>query len=315
MTEQAENTAILSPSGNALLPIREVVRLTGVNPVTLRAWERRYGLLQPVRTEGGHRLYSMADVNAVREIVSWTERGVAVSKVGALLKRNHPLQDDASKLPSDAPDSPDWRPWQDEIRSAVAGFDENRLEQLYGQVFSLYPLAQAFCQVFVPVWRELLARRDFGRLSQWLFYDAFLRTRVSQRLQATRRQAEGCVLVAALADHCKELDLLVTGLLLGDEGMGVHVSPIGQPLDELPLLCQCVQPETLVLLAPVPPSSAQLAQVNRLALAVGCPVALAGEGAERVADQLHGSPIAMLGSEPGIMRVRLRQFRAGRLDT
>ena len=39
-----------------LFPIREVARLTGVNPVTLRAWERRYGLIQPTRTESGHRL-------------------------------------------------------------------------------------------------------------------------------------------------------------------------------------------------------------------------------------------------------------------
>ncbi len=68
-----------------LLPIREVVRLSGVNPVTLRAWERRYGLIQPVRTEGGHRLYSLADVERIRTIITWTERGVAVSKVASLL--------------------------------------------------------------------------------------------------------------------------------------------------------------------------------------------------------------------------------------
>ena len=51
-----------------LFPIREVARLTGINPVTLRAWERRYGLIQPTRTESGHRLYSMHDVEAVREL-------------------------------------------------------------------------------------------------------------------------------------------------------------------------------------------------------------------------------------------------------
>jgi hypothetical protein len=50
-----------------LFPIREVSRLTGVNPVTLRAWERRYGLIQPTRTESGHRLYSLADIDAVQE--------------------------------------------------------------------------------------------------------------------------------------------------------------------------------------------------------------------------------------------------------
>ena len=56
-----------------LFPIREVARLTGVNPVTLRAWERRYGLIQPVRTDSGHRLYSPTDVDTVRSVpVSYT---------------------------------------------------------------------------------------------------------------------------------------------------------------------------------------------------------------------------------------------------
>ena len=49
-----------------LYPIREVARLTGVNPVTLRAWERRYGLIVPMRTESGHRLYSLTDIERVR---------------------------------------------------------------------------------------------------------------------------------------------------------------------------------------------------------------------------------------------------------
>ena len=65
-----------------LFPIREVSRITGINPVTLRAWERRYGLIQPTRTESGHRLYSQSDIEEVRSILGWIERGVAVSKVG-----------------------------------------------------------------------------------------------------------------------------------------------------------------------------------------------------------------------------------------
>ncbi|MGH8347307.1 MAG: MerR family transcriptional regulator, partial [Pseudomonas sp.] len=68
-----------------LFPIREVARLTGVNPVTLRAWERRYGLFVPTRTESGHRLYSMTDIERVRSILGWIDRGVAVSKIGTLL--------------------------------------------------------------------------------------------------------------------------------------------------------------------------------------------------------------------------------------
>jgi len=73
-----------------LFPIREVARLTGINPVTLRAWERRYGLIVPTRTESGHRLYSMTDIERVRSILGWIDRGVAVSKIGTLLARAVP---------------------------------------------------------------------------------------------------------------------------------------------------------------------------------------------------------------------------------
>ena len=48
---------------DALYPIRTVSTLTGVHPVTLRAWERRYGLIRPHRTPKGHRLYTRADVD------------------------------------------------------------------------------------------------------------------------------------------------------------------------------------------------------------------------------------------------------------
>ena len=46
-------------------PIREVSRLTGVNAVTLRAWQRRYGLVQPAPYREGHRLYSEQDIRQI----------------------------------------------------------------------------------------------------------------------------------------------------------------------------------------------------------------------------------------------------------
>jgi len=48
---------------NERFPIRTVSELTGVNSVTLRAWERRYGLIQPVRKESGHRLYTRQHID------------------------------------------------------------------------------------------------------------------------------------------------------------------------------------------------------------------------------------------------------------
>lgn len=70
----------------ALYTIGEVALLCDINPVTLRAWQRRYGLLKPQRTDGGHRLFNDADIDLIREIKRWIDTGVPVSKVQALLQ-------------------------------------------------------------------------------------------------------------------------------------------------------------------------------------------------------------------------------------
>src|SRR5690606_18605331 len=97
-----------------LFPIREVSRLTGINPVTLRAWERRYGLIQPTRTESGHRLYSQSDIEDVRSILGWIERGVAVSKVGKILAKAHTARAEIQTVDSDV-GAGEWSEWQTQI--------------------------------------------------------------------------------------------------------------------------------------------------------------------------------------------------------
>ncbi|MCQ4321607.1 MerR family transcriptional regulator [Stutzerimonas stutzeri] len=312
MTEFARASSLLSSSSlkqEELFPIREVSRLTGVNPVTLRAWERRYGLIQPTRTESGHRLYSMADVEAVRSIVAWTERGVAVSKVGSILSRS------AATRAAEAV-AGEWGEWQAQVQRAISSFDESRLDQVYGQVFSTYPLPVVFQDVLLPVWQQLLVRQDeFGQTSEWLFLDNFLRARVLQRLQLARAQAEDRVLLAAVPGQCRELELLIAGLLLSSDEVAVSVLAIGQPLDELTLICEKVRPRALVLYSNVPPNAALLKQFAKLALSLDCPLAMTGEAAEFSREGLRGSPIACLGNAGKLMQRRLLQFLDGHLDT
>ena len=67
--------------------IGELARLSGITATTLRAWQRRYGLLKPQRTEGGHRQYSDEDVQQALKILDWVKKGVPVSQVKPLLAR------------------------------------------------------------------------------------------------------------------------------------------------------------------------------------------------------------------------------------
>lgn len=298
-----------------LFPIREVARITGINPVTLRAWERRYGLIQPTRTDSGHRLYSQTDIDEVRSILGWIERGVAVSKVGKILAKTQNVRLQASSLDSDV--SPgDWAQWQQQIKQAVGSFDEQRLEQTYGRVFASYPLTVVFEEIFLPVWRELLLHQDqFGQASEWLFLDSFLRARALQRLQFAKGLAAHKIVLAAVPGQCRELELWVAGLLIASDDLDVQVLAPGQPIEELTLVCGKVAPVAVVLFTNHPPTVDFPRRLTRLALSLDCPLLVAGEGADLAREGLDGTPVACIGSEGRSMQRGLKLFLKGRLDT
>jgi DNA-binding transcriptional MerR regulator len=293
-----------------LFPIREVARLTGVNPVTLRAWERRYGLIQPTRTESGHRLYSRDDIDTVHQILDWIERGVAVSKVGRILARDELLSE-----PGVGP-GVEWEQWQRQLRHAISTFDDRQLDRLYGQIFAAYPLAVVFQDILMPLWQVLLRHQGrFGQASEWLFFDNFLRSRTAQRLQMAAAAPLPRVLLAAVAGECRELELLVAGLLMSGEKQAVKVLGVGQPFDELTLICEKTQPQALVLFSNRAPGSELPLRLKRLALTLNCPLLLAGDAADLAQESLAGSSIGCLGNEGRLMQRRLQQFLSGGLDT
>lgn len=308
------------PSGTSLLredlfPIREVARLTGVNPVTLRAWERRYGLILPTRTESGHRLYSMTDIERVHSILGWIERGVAVSKVGKILSKTEPLKV-LSPIISDERLRIDYAQWQEQVQAAVSAFDDLQLERIYGQIFSSYSQTVVFQDILIPLWKQLLQRQEtFGLTSEWLFLDAFLRSRVSKRLLLMRSAQTRRVLLSALDNQCHELELLVAALLLGGTEANIRMLTVGQPFDELTLVCERSKPEVLVLFSNHVPASELPRRLNRLAMSLDCQLLLAGDASDLAQESLAGSSIGCLGNEGSLMRQRLKQFLAGSLDT
>ncbi len=65
-------------------PIRVASQRTGLTPATLRAWERRYAVVEPDRSDGGQRLYSDHDIERLTRLRLLTEAGRAISQVAEL---------------------------------------------------------------------------------------------------------------------------------------------------------------------------------------------------------------------------------------
>jgi MerR family transcriptional regulator, light-induced transcriptional regulator len=129
-----------------LYPIRDVSRLTGINPVTLRAWQRRYGLLKPARTEKGHRLYSDHDIALIRQILHWLDQGVSIGQVKGLLAEPAPVASGSN-----------WEQARDRLMMAAQQLNVGRLEAELLELTSLYPAELVLRRVIEP-WLLALAR-------------------------------------------------------------------------------------------------------------------------------------------------------------
>lgn len=286
-----------------LLPMRDVVSLTGINPVTLRAWERRHGLIRPQRTEGGHRLYTARDVQRIRDILCWTANGLPVSKVGDRL--------------AGRPEAPVQQPsafdeWRDAVVRASEAFDAQALEGIHGQLFTLFPKTSVLREVLMPVWYELASGAAPGQRSQWLFLDTFLRARLLARLHLNQIPAPRVLL--ASTEGQAEFEVLCAGLMLSSEQQRIDVLGCGQSLEDLPLLCTAMQPAALVIKVQAPVSTALARRLRTLQMDIACPLALVGE---RFADSLHalsGIPLCLL-DEGGVDAARrLSALHRGALD-
>jgi DNA-binding transcriptional MerR regulator/methylmalonyl-CoA mutase cobalamin-binding subunit len=77
-------TNISEPAQIPRYPVRLVAIRTGLSPHVLRAWERRYGVVSPTRTEGGQRLYSDHDVERLLRLRRLTDQGHAIGRIASL---------------------------------------------------------------------------------------------------------------------------------------------------------------------------------------------------------------------------------------
>lgn len=264
---------------DGLLPIREVTRQTGVNAVTLRAWERRYGLIVPHRTPKGHRLYTRAHVQRVLNILIWLDRGVSVGQVKQLLDARQP----AAHPPSD-----DWLALRANLVDAIECQAERRLDDLVNQAMSLYPPRTLNEQLLSPLLAELGRRwqGQFGAQLERAFFHAWLRSKLGARLYHNNRTVTGApVLLVNHSDLPMDPHLWLTAWLISSNDCPVEVFDISLPPDELALACGNLSARALVLYAS---KSLTVSQLPRLLTKVECPVVLAGPAVTIHREQLSG---------------------------
>lgn len=135
----------------AALRIGEVSRRTGVGVSTLRAWERRYGVLEPERTEGGHRLYGEADIERVRAVALLIEEGLHASAAAAEVRDRQTVATVTELRPADGRRAAEELTTR--LKLAIDDFDAAAAERALDDVLARLDPAAALEHVILPAVR------------------------------------------------------------------------------------------------------------------------------------------------------------------
>ena len=217
--------------------------------MTLRAWERRYGLIRPQRTPKGHRLYSRADIQRIEQVLALLDRGIAIGQARAALD----AQQQGSENPAPATLPRERSPRTDDIDrmiEAIGAFDEKTLNTIYNEALSLYPVELVTSQMIVPLLEELGRRWESreGSVAEEHFFSVFLRNKLGARFHHMALDTHGPrLLCACLPTESHELALPLFCLAALTRNYRIVLLGANMPFADLPLAARRSDSNAIVL--------------------------------------------------------------------
>ena len=300
----------------ATFNLKVVLQETGIKPHTLRAWERRYGLPQPLRTSGGHRLYSQYDIDMVKWLMARQEEGLTISRAVDLWLKLQEKGENPLDQPSYQPDdylvhtaggttlSAIREQW---IRSCLE-FDEAMAENVLAQAFAIYPVKMVCLEILMAGVAHIgnLWFQNKASVQQEHFASALAAQRLNALLAATPSASRiGRILVAGPPKEEHFIPLLLISLLLRYNGWKVVYLGPNVPLARLEPTVDMVKPDLVVLAAQQLSTTANILEVAKLLQTKSVRVAYGGSVFNRIPALQKRIPGYFLGSslEIGVQTV------------
>jgi DNA-binding transcriptional MerR regulator len=267
--------------------LKAVLKETGLKADTLRAWERRYGLPEPERSAGGHRLFSQRDIDTLKWLIARQEEGLAISRAvdmwrGLVEQGQDPLQ----VMPIGP--TPDTHPFPrgiavDELRKswiqACKAFDEARAEQLLTQAFAQYPPETVCLDILVKGLSEIGEAWYLGEVSvqQEHLASSLAMRRIEALLTAAPPPSyPGTTLILCPPHDEHTFSPLVLTYLLRRRGRMAIFLGANVPLQRFAETIQALKPQLVVITAQDLRTAASLLSFHKLLDSEDIPLAYGG---------------------------------------
>jgi MerR family transcriptional regulator, light-induced transcriptional regulator len=266
--------------------LKAVVQETGIKPDTLRAWERRYGLPQPDRTAGRHRLYSQHDINMLKWLQARQDEGLTISRAVELWRQleidgDSPLdvyQDEEPEPPPPLFVGETLTQMREEWIEACLQFDEQRARYILAQAFAQFPMEAVCFELLQRSLAKIGAGWYEGTVSvqQEHFASALAIRQLEALVNATPPpHKNGRLVVACAPDEQHTFSPLMITLMLRHRGWDVIYLGADVPTEQLETTLATIRPALLIVTAHTLhtagrlPAIADLAHHSNTAMAYG----------------------------------------------
>jgi MerR family transcriptional regulator, light-induced transcriptional regulator len=241
-----------------LYPIRAVSKQTGISIDTLRAWEKRYQVVVPLRDERG-RLYTEADMQRLRLLSSAVEKGHAIGRVASL--SNEDLESLVLSPPLNVREAEPAKTSVEEsfppqpqahraVMEAVERLDYAEAERELSLLAALLPPRELVHSVALPLMRQVGEAWHAGKLSiaQEHMTTSLLRNQLGALIPLQRRSSPAAkLLFATPSGELHEFGILVSAMLAAGGGLGITYLGANLPGDEIVFAAQKTAPQVVVL--------------------------------------------------------------------
>jgi len=301
MSSQNQNPVV---SDEKLYTIGTVSKLTGVGIITLRAWERRYKLIHPVRKNSGHRLFTREHIDQIIRITALNSQGLRISQITPDMLENDLAEQSNEKAVEDH-----WSAYIHSMISAIIAYDENRLEDLYNEILSLYPLELVTRKLLKPLLIELGLRweTEKGNVAEEHFFAFYLRNKLGSRFHHRRRHERGALLLlACMPGEYHEIALLLFALAANEQGFRLLTLGANMPLNELSYVARKRQCDAIVLSGAIEPDPDVLKrQLPKLVSHARVPVFIGGQASVLACNAINKTGAEALGQDIELGLARL----------
>lgn len=250
------------------LRIGEFARRAGVSPELLRAWERRYGLLRPIRTEGGFRLYTAEDAERVVQMQRALDDGLSAAEAARrALSRTRPVEG----LLDDA---------RHRLLVSVRNYDEATVHSVLDEALAAFALETVLSELIFPALRELGDGWVRGELeiAQEHFASSLVRERLLGLARLWGRGSGPLAILACPPGERHDIGLIAFGLLLRSHGLRILFLGADTPIETLERTVAAT-PARLVVVASTDSARLEAERDGLRRLARSSSLVLSGAGA------------------------------------